>query len=157
MSDGLPGTEITVQFATRKPAVPRAAELRAWAKAALAGHGAGNNDPVQLAIRIVDETEGTQLNEHWRGKQGPTNVLSFPVTDLEHIAPGLIGDIVICAPVVAREADTQGKDLSAHWAHMIIHGTLHLLGYDHIKADEAAEMERLETRVLESLGYPDPY
>ncbi|MEX0951284.1 MAG: rRNA maturation RNase YbeY [Gammaproteobacteria bacterium] len=157
MSDGLSGAEITVQFATRKPAVPRAAELRAWAKAALAGHGTDNNDPVQLAIRIVGETEGTQLNEHWRGKQGPTNVLSFPVTDLEHIAPGLIGDIVICAPVVAHEAVAQGKDLSAHWAHMIIHGTLHLLGYDHIKADQAAEMERLETRILESLGYPDPY
>ena len=144
--------DITLQFATRKPDVPRAADIRAWATAALR-----DKPGAQLTVRIVAEPEGTQLNEQWRGKQGPTNVLSFPSEGLDEIAPDLIGDIVICAPVVAEEARQQGKALQAHWAHMVIHGILHLLGHDHQTADEAAVMEQMETDILQDFGYPDPY
>lgn len=145
-------TEITIQFATRKPAVPRAADIRRWVSAALQ-----DRPRTQMTVRIVDEQEGSALNEHWRGRQGPTNVLSFPCDGLDDIAPGLLGDIVICAPVVAREASEQGKELQAHWAHMLVHGTLHLLGYDHQHTAEAQRMEHLETDILRNFGYPDPY
>ncbi len=144
--------EITLQFATRKPTVPRAADIRAWATAALR-----DKPGAQLTIRIVAETEGTELNQQWRGKPGPTNVLSFPSEGIAEIAPDLLGDIVICAPVVAEEARQQGKELQAHWAHMVIHGTLHLLGHDHQVAGEAAIMEQIETDILRDFGYPDPY
>ena len=144
--------DITLQFATRKPAVPRAADIRAWATAAL-----DDKPGVELTIRIVAEPEGTELNQQWRGKTGPTNVLSFPGESLDEIAPDLIGDIVICAPVVAEEARQQGKAVQAHWAHMVMHGTLHLLGYDHQTPAEAAVMEQFETDILRDFGYPDPY
>ena len=99
----------------------------------------------------------TQLNSAYRGKAGPTNVLSFPAEIPEGLDIPLLGDIVVCAPVVRREAVEQGKTESAHWAHMIVHGTLHLLGYDHIQNDEAEAMEALETTILAQLNYPCPY
>jgi probable rRNA maturation factor len=98
-----------------------------------------------------------QLNQHYRGKPGPTNVLSFPADLPESLQLPLLGDIVICAPVVAREAVEQGKPAAAHWAHMAVHGALHLLGYDHICETEATEMEDLETAILATLGFPCPY
>jgi len=149
---GTRAPEITIQFATRKPSVPRAADIRRWVTAALQ-----KRRPAQLTVRIVDETEGTALNRQWRGKSYATNVLSFPCHGLEEIAPELLGDIVICAPIVAHEAGEQGKDVRAHWAHMLVHGTLHLLGYNHEKAAEAERMESVETDILRDFGYPDPY
>jgi probable rRNA maturation factor len=123
-----------------------------WARAALAGHGRS-----LLTVRIVGETEGATLNRRWRGKRGATNVLSFPGTAVPGGGPDLLGDIVICAPVVDREARQQGKPRAAHWAHMVVHGTLHLLGYDHESRAQAAVMEALEARLLARLGVENPY
>jgi probable rRNA maturation factor len=114
-------------------------------------------DAAELSIRISSSAEIAELNKTYRGKNKPTNVLSFPADLPEELAIPLLGDLVICAPVVEDEARQQNKTLEAHWAHMIIHGTLHLLGYDHINDDEAEQMESLETEILASLGYPDPY
>lgn len=118
-------------------------------------------DVAEMTVRIVDETEIAQLNEQYRQKTGATNVLSFPF----ELPPGmpeqtgvkLLGDVVVCAAVVLREALAQGKSAEAHWAHMIVHGTLHLLGYDHLVDDEAEQMESLEVAILGTLGYADPY
>lgn len=111
----------------------------------------------ELTIRIVGETEAAHLNQRWRGKEGPTNVLSFPAAGLENIAPGLLGDVIVCAPVVEREAEQQRKTLQAHWAHMVVHGTLHLLGHDHQNESQAGIMEALEVDILGELGFPNPY
>ena len=106
----------------------------------------------------MDEDEGLQLIQDWRGKDYATNVLSFVAEVPDGILDiPLLGDLVICAPVVTREANEQGKPLPAHWAHLVIHGCLHLLGYDHIEDDEAEAMEAIERQLLASLGYPDPY
>lgn len=134
--------------------VPEPASLRAWATTALARLAI--ND-AELAIRLVDEAESACLNGHYRHKDGATNVLSFPADLPPEVDLPLLGDIVICAPVVAREAGEQGKAVDAHWAHMVIHATLHLLGYDHLDAGEAAVMENLETDILTGLGFPPPY
>lgn len=112
----------------------------------------------EVTIRLVDEAESHELNLTWRGKDKPTNVLSFPF----EAPPGiedlpLLGDLIICRQVVEQEAEQQQKSTEAHWAHMVVHGTLHLLGYDHIQDDEAEEMESLETEIMLALGYPDPY
>lgn len=144
--------DVAIQFITRKPAVPRAADMRRWIRAALQ-----DRSNAQLTVRIVDKQEGAELNSRWRGKPGATNVLSFPYEGIDEVAPDLLGDIVVCAPVVAEEAREQGKELQAHWAHMIVHGTLHLLGHDHQEQDEAARMEQLETDILHKFGYADPY
>jgi len=127
---------------------PRAAVLR-WARAALQGGEA------QVTVRFVDTEEGRELNQRFRGKDYPTNVLSFVYHVPEEA--GLVGDLVLCAPVVAREAAEQGKPLAAHYAHLIVHGMLHLQGYDHEDEAQAAEMEALERDVLGRLGFPDPY
>lgn len=149
--------EIDVQFgevvARQDRFLPAAEQVTAWAEAALAGRC----EEGQLTVRIVDEAEGAALNEAYRHKTGPTNVLSFPAGKDDFLPVPLLGDIVICAPVVEREAREQGKRAEAHWAHMVIHGVLHLLGYDHVEADEAQVMEALETAILERLGFPDPY
>jgi probable rRNA maturation factor len=146
--------EVVVQYAVDPPtALPSKKTITIWVKAALAGR----REEAQLTVRIVDEEEGSELNQRWRKRAGPTNVLSFPSTGLERIAPTLLGDIVICAPVVKREAQHQRKALRAHWAHMVIHGTLHLLGLDHIEEQQALIMEQLETEILGRLGYADPY
>lgn len=109
----------------------------------------------ELCIRIVDREEGREFNRRYRGKDYATNVLSFPVEfPIEH---PLLGDLVICAPVVTEESRNQGKTLPAHWAHMLVHGSLHLAGYDHIEDADAAVMEELESKILAQLEFPDPY
>jgi probable rRNA maturation factor len=119
--------------------------------------GARRRKATEVAIRIVDADEGRALNLQYRGRDYATNVLSFPADLPPGLNLPLIGDLVICAPVVAREAAEQGKKPADHWAHLTIHGTLHLLGYDHIEEAEAEAMEGLETRVLAGLGIADPY
>ncbi|HEX6996527.1 MAG TPA: rRNA maturation RNase YbeY [Gammaproteobacteria bacterium] len=146
---------VHVQTAYRGSPRPAAADIRRWARAAVADGAAR-----ALTVRIVGEEESAALNERYRGRPGPTNVLAFPADPaaaaLEAGAAPL-GDLVICAPVVAREAAEQGKALEAHWAHMVVHGALHLLGYDHMKAPDARRMERREREILAGLGFPDPY
>jgi probable rRNA maturation factor len=145
---------LDLQVACEAPSLPDEARLTAWAMAALEGRRA----TAELTIRVVDEAECTELNQRYRGRPGPTNVLSFPFDLPPGLPPqDLIGDLVICAPVVAREAAEQGKPEDAHWAHLVVHGTLHLLGYDHITEPEAAEMEDTETVILARLGFPSPY
>jgi probable rRNA maturation factor len=150
--------EITVQFATRRVGVPHPSALREWASAAL------RQKPVltalraapdaSLSIRVVGAAESRRLNRTWRGKDKPTNVLSFPAPATQ--SP-LLGDLAICAPVVAREAREQGKSPQAHWAHMVVHGVLHLLGYDHEVDRDATVMEARETALLANFGYANPY
>lgn len=111
----------------------------------------------ELTIRVVDEPEMTNLNEQYRQKKGPTNVLAFPSDLPEELNLPLLGDIVICAPIIAKEAEEQHKEIQAHWAHMIVHGTLHLLGFDHMDDAEADEMEAEEIIILEELGFSNPY
>jgi len=128
--------------------------FRRWCELALRQRSADS----EMTIRLVDETEGRELNHTYRHKDYATNVLSFPADvpdDMLDIP--LLGDLVICAPVVEREAREQHKALDAHWAHLVMHGCLHLLGYDHIEDDEAEEMEALERELLAELGHPDPY
>jgi probable rRNA maturation factor len=110
-----------------------------------------------LGVRVVGLAQSRRLDRDYRGKDQPTNVLSFPASNEERAADGALGDLVICAPVVAAEARAQGKTLGAHWAHMVVHGTLHLLGYDHVSPRHARVMERLEVEILRGFGYPDPY
>jgi probable rRNA maturation factor len=114
-------------------------------------------DERELTVRIVDEEESAALNEQYRDKQGPTNVLSFPFECPPEVELNLLGDLVICAPVVEREAQEQQKTVTAHWAHMLVHGCLHLLGYDHLTETEAEDMERREIVVMNELGFPNPY
>ena len=137
--------------------MPAAVSFRKWVAAALKGR----IREADLAIRIVDEREGQALNRHYRGKDYATNVLSFPAELPEGLPKGvklpLLGDLVLCAPVIAREAKEQGKPLAAHYAHLTVHGALHLLGWDHEDAREAECMEQLEREILAGLGLPDPY
>lgn len=144
---------IDIQYAVSAEGVPPEDRLRDWASLALSGRA----DTAELCIRIVDEAEITALNHQYRGKDYPTNVLSFPYEALPGVESAQLGDIVICAPVVAREAVEQHKPVESHWAHMVVHGALHLLGFDHLDAAGADRMETLETHLLEQLGYPDPY
>lgn len=145
---------VDIQTASAEP-LPDEAAIRAWVRAALDGRIEG--DAAEVSIRVVDEAEMTTLNRTYRDKAGATNVLSFPADLPAGVGVQLLGDIVICAPVVRREAAEQGKALDAHWAHMTVHGSLHLAGYDHIRDDEAAVMEALETEVLQQLDYDCPY
>ncbi len=148
---------VAVQEAFRGASVPAKKQLRDWALRALAATDRGG----ELTIRIVDEAESADLNSRYRGKQGPTNVLAFPSDPMaaggaaNELLP--LGDLVICAPVVAREAAGQGKAPDAHWAHMVIHGTLHLAGYDHDEPRAARAMEARERELLAALGFGDPY
>jgi probable rRNA maturation factor len=146
--------ELDLQIALDLPGLPAESDFRRWAEAALAG--ADYQKDAELTIRLVNEAEGAALNETYRHKQGPTNVLSFPFETPPEVDSVLLGDIVICAPVVLREAVVQGKTPEAHWAHLVAHGVLHLLGYDHDEA-HAEAMESLEIRILAELGYPAPY
>ena len=146
--------DLDLQWAvTDGTALPSDEDLERWVRAALAQH----RDEAQLTLRMVDEAEIRVLNQTYRHKQGTTNVLSFPFEAPPGVDLPLLGDVVICAAVVAREAQEQGKSAQAHWAHMVVHGCLHLLGYDHIESDQAQRMEGLETRILADLGYDDPY
>ena len=146
---------LAVGYAVPRAALPAPASFRRWVEAAL--RGAKRRKPAELAIRIVDADEGRALNRDYRGKDYPTNVLSFPAELPPAVALPLIGDLAICAPVVLREAAEQGKLARDHWAHLTIHGVLHLLGHDHIEEGEAVAMEALETRILAGLGIADPY
>lgn len=159
---------VELQLATRRPWVPGTVTLRRWARAA---HVAGLAAlPVRkrrqraavatrpaLCVRVVGSAESRRLDRDYRGKDKPTNVLSFPSSPEERVASGALGDLVICAPVVAREAREQRKTLGAHWAHMVVHGTLHLLDYDHERPRDARAMEALEVEILRGLGFHDPY
>ena len=133
--------------------LPTAEQIEQWATAAVEPQ----SDEVEMTVRIVDEAESHALNLNYRGKDRPTNVLSFPFECPDEVELPLLGDLVICRQVVEREAQEQDKPLMAHWAHMVVHGSLHLLGYDHIEDDEAEEMESLETQIMTGLGFADPY
>ncbi|MBN6080880.1 rRNA maturation RNase YbeY [Aggregatibacter actinomycetemcomitans] len=133
--------------------LPTAAQIEQWATAAVQPQ----SDEVEMTVRIVDEMESHALNLNYRGKDRPTNVLSFPFECPDEVELPLLGDLVICRQVVEHEAQEQEKPLMAHWAHMVVHGSLHLLGYDHIEDDEAEEMESLETQIMIGLGFVDPY
>lgn len=147
-------SKLTVDFqhACEHEGVPDEASLQAWAELAWQGE-----DPSEVTIRIVDVPESQELNLQYRGKDKPTNVLSFPFEAPAGITMPLAGDLVICAPVVEQEAREQHKQLDAHWAHMVVHGMLHLQGYDHIEDDDAEVMEGLEVQLLAQLGFINPY
>ena len=159
---------VTVQMASSRRGVPHARSLNRWAQAACAHHSPRGDRELALTIRIVGAPESRRLNRDWRHKDKPTNVLSFPAAQL---APGKngvpsrfpakeyaeLGDLAICAPVVAREAREQGKTAQAHWAHMVVHGVLHLLGFDHENDRDADVMEAREAKILAQFGYHNPY
>ncbi|AKC78537.1 rRNA maturation RNase YbeY [Xanthomonas arboricola pv. juglandis] len=157
MTRGPVRLDVAVSYALPRAGLPSAVSFRKWVAAALKGR----IREADLAVRIVDEKEGCSLNHHYRGKDYATNVLSFPADLPEGLPKGvkmpLLGDLVICAPVVAREAAEQGKSLAAHYAHLTVHGTLHLLGWDHEDDKEADAMEQLEREILADLGIDDPY
>ena len=145
---------VDLQIATENiEGLPTEEQIVPWATAAVQPEG----DEVEMTVRIVDEAESHELNLTYRGKDRPTNVLSFPFECPDEVELPLLGDLVICRQVVEREAVEQEKPLMAHWAHMVVHGSLHLLGYDHIENDEAEEMESLETQIMQGLGFDDPY
>lgn len=146
---------LTVQYALRARAgLPHKRSLWRWAQAALEGY---DRRQVALTVRIVDGRESAALNRRYRGRRGATNVLAFPFAAPPGVATDYLGDVVICASVVRREARAQGKPERAHWAHMVVHGIMHLRGYDHASRRQAAVMESKETRILARLGFPDPY
>lgn len=144
---------VDLQLACDGKIVPSEDDFQCWAEAALSPF----NKPFELTIRLVSSDESQQLNQQYRGKNKPTNVLSFPFEVPEGIELDLLGDLVICVDIVEQEAIEQQKTLNAHWAHMVVHGCLHLLGFDHIDDDEADEMEALETKIITGLGFKEPY
>ena len=144
---------VEVQRACAAPGVPPPELLATWAEAALDARSKG----ARMTVRVVDEAEGAELNERYRGRAGATNVLAFAFDAPEVPSVRILGDVVVCAPVAAREALAHSKPLDAHWAHLVVHGTLHLLGYDHDELGAAREMETLERDILGRLGYSDPY
>ena len=145
---------VDLQIATENiEGLPTEEQIVQWATGAVQPEG----NEVEMTVRIVDEAESHELNLTYRGKDRPTNVLSFPFECPDEVELPLLGDLVICRQVVEREASEQEKPLMAHWAHMGVHGSLHLLGYDHIEDDEAEEMESLETQIMQGLGFDDPY
>lgn len=151
---------VDVQVASSAGSVPREQDIQSWIDAAL--DQSGNDSRSEISVRVVDEEEAKDLNRRYRGTDRATNVLSFPAGGdaplaLPPGAPRLLGDIVICGPVVEREAAEQGKTVADHWAHMLVHGALHLLGYDHEADAQAAQMEALEKQILASGGVGDPY
>ncbi|GAB2189669.1 rRNA maturation RNase YbeY [Sessilibacter sp. MAH1] len=144
---------LDLQNASTSNQLPSEADFVLWSEKALQHADA----EWEVTIRLVDEDESQTLNRDYRGKDKPTNVLSFPADIPEELGLNLLGDLVICVPVVIQEAQEQDKLVTAHWAHMVIHGILHLQGFDHIELDEADAMEALEIKILADLGYPDPY
>jgi probable rRNA maturation factor len=145
---------IDVEVNSSSTKIPAIENIELWISTAL--HSDELNQ-AEVSVYIVDEPESQELNSQYRGKNKSTNVLSFPADIPDEVGVPLLGDLVICAPVVEREAQEQGKTLEAHWAHMLVHGTLHLLGYDHVDDDEADVMEALETRLITQLHFPAPY
>lgn len=142
----MPQIQFNFQVASDADNLPTKTQFRKWAKATL-------RVDTEMTIRVVDEEEGRELNLAYRGKDYATNVLTFPLTEEPH----LMGDIIICAPVVIKEAKEQNKPIEAHFAHLTVHGTLHLHGYDHLNDDQAGLMESIEVSTLRNLGYPNPY
>ncbi|ASI90193.1 MULTISPECIES: rRNA maturation RNase YbeY [Vibrio] len=146
--------ELDLQIAVEsEQGLPSADEFQGWLDKTITPF----QQDAELTIRIVDEEESQQLNRDYRGKDKPTNVLSFPFEAPPGVEMDLLGDMIICRQVVEKEAIEQSKPLIAHWAHMVVHGSLHLLGYDHIEDDEAEEMEALETEIMLDMGFDDPY
>lgn len=141
-----PKLSLAVQYAIKPETIPKRPQFRKWALTAL-------KRDAEITLRLVDETEGRVLNRDYRGKDYATNVLTFPLSD----EPLLMGDIVLCVPVVDKEAAEQGKALEAHYAHLLVHGILHLQGYDHENEADAEVMEHLESQIVTELGYADPY
>jgi probable rRNA maturation factor len=145
---------LSVQYASRAEGIPLRAEIRAWSRAALNVDRGNRKHGAQITIRFVDADEGQALNRDYRGKNYPTNVLSFVYENQAQVQ----GDLVICVPIAVHEAEEQGKTRQAHYAHLIVHGLLHLLGYDHETGeDDAQRMEDKECAILASLGFADPY
>lgn len=145
---------LDLQHATESlDGLPTEAEFQQWLNAAVIPFQAN----AEVTIRLVDEQESHALNLEYRGKDRPTNVLSFPFEAPPGMELELLGDLIICRQVVEKEALEQNKPLTAHWAHMVVHGSLHLLGYDHIEDEEAEEMESLETEIMQNMGFVDPY
>ncbi|MCA2016505.1 rRNA maturation RNase YbeY [Vibrio tritonius] len=146
--------ELDLQIACEnEQGLPSADQFSHWLTQAVSGF----QEQAEVTIRIVDETESHQLNFDYRGKDRPTNVLSFPFEAPPGMDIDLLGDLIICRQVVEREAQEQNTPLASHWAHMVVHGSLHLLGYDHIEDDEAEEMESLEADIMLAMGFEDPY
>jgi probable rRNA maturation factor len=167
-----PVLHVETQLAARRPWVPGVPALRRWARAAYdeavaqprgdairspGARPASRGIRPRVCIRVVTAAESRRLNLSYRGKDAPTNVLSFPASPEERALDGALGDLAICAPVVAEEARAQGKTLAAHWAHMVVHGVLHLMGHDHHRDRDARRMERVEVEILRAFGYQNPY
>ena len=153
---------VDLQTACDAEGLPTQADIAAWLDLAFAQSASGEVDACEVSVRIVDEAEIQSLNRDYRGFDKPTNVLAFParlddLPGLPETGQTLLGDLIVCAPVVAREAAEQGKTPVAHWAHMLVHGFLHLLGYDHERDEDAATMEAAEIRILEAAGFKNPY
>lgn len=146
--------QIDIESNSQSQQIPHLLDIESWISAALQSQ---DFEDAEVSVYIVDEDEGQELNSQYRGKDYPTNVLSFPADIAEEVGIPLLGDLVVCAPVVEREAQEQNKALAAHWAHMLVHGTLHLVGFDHIDDNQAEIMEALETQIITGLGYPAPY
>jgi probable rRNA maturation factor len=147
-------SKIAIQVASQDQDIPSSAVLRKWTKLVLLDQKA---DDKELTLRIVDKAEIQKLNKTYRHKDKPTNVLSFPMDSPPGVQIPILGDIILCSTVIKEEAQAQDKSLTAHWAHMVVHGTLHLLGFDHINEQDAMLMEKLEIALLHQLGFPDPY
>ncbi|MFB9133519.1 rRNA maturation RNase YbeY [Vibrio olivae] len=146
--------ELDLQLAVETElGLPQSDQVQRWLEAAILPI----KDEAEVTVRIVDSEESQSLNRDYRGKDKPTNVLSFPFEAPPGIELSLLGDLVICRQVVEKEADEQQKPLISHWAHMVVHGSLHLLGYDHIEDDDAEVMESLESKIMQEMGFDDPY
>jgi probable rRNA maturation factor len=145
--------ELDVTYAARRPWAPPRAQFKAWAEGALRGTSGAS----VLSVRVVGAARSRSLNARYRQKDKPTNVLSFGGAGLSPDGSNHLGELVICAPVVAREAAVQGKTRESHWAHMTVHGVLHLLGFDHERPAEARKMETKELQILDRLGFSNPY
>lgn len=145
--------QLDIQLVFQSEGQPSQEQFQYWVDAALADY----REDTEIVIRIVDEQESAALNQQYRHKQGPTNILSFPVDLPAGVELDLLGDLVVCAPVLEQEAQQQNKKLADHWAHIVIHGVLHLLGYDHIENGDAEEMEALEIVILNKLNINNPY
>ena len=146
-------SDIEIENVSAIDSVPSEELIIKWANLALDN----KHKDAEICLRIVDLDEGQYLNKEWRNKESATNVLSFPVGETIEHAPNLLGDIVICAPIVEEEAHQQNKETDAHWAHLVIHGILHLQGYDHVAEKDAAKMEKKEIQILQEIGYSNPY
>ena len=145
--------DVEIQMASDLDSIPESLKLTCWAESVLSDR----TEHTEMVIRIVDADESAELNHRYRGKSNATNVLSFTCEPIDGIPVNLLGDIVICAPIIEQEALAQRKSIDAHWAHMVVHGVLHLLGYDHVRPADAVEMESEEKRLLNQFGFSNPY